>query len=68
MMDQVTYLAWAIGQSQYYRACSSVFACGGPYATKIGAEPMIEHDLTRARQLVKESGYDGRPIVVLHIK
>ena len=33
MMDQVTYLAWAIGQSQYYRACHSVFACGGPYAT-----------------------------------
>src|SRR5262249_61811084 len=32
-----------------------------------GSEPLIEHDLTRARQLVKESGYDGRPIVVLHI-
>jgi peptide/nickel transport system substrate-binding protein len=28
---------------------------------------MIEHDLTKASQLVKESGYDGRPIVVLHI-
>jgi hypothetical protein len=27
-MDQVTYLAWAIGQSQYYRPCESVFACG----------------------------------------
>ena len=23
MMDQVTYLAWAIGQSQYYRECNS---------------------------------------------
>ena len=67
MMDQVTYLAWAIGQSKYYRTCYSVFACGGPYATKIGAEPIMKHDLTRARQLVKESGYDGRPIVVLHV-
>jgi len=67
MMDQVTYLAWSIGQSRYYRTCTSVFACGGPYATNIGAEPMIEHDLTRARQLVKESGYDGHPIVVLHV-
>jgi len=67
MMDQVTYLAWAIGQSQYYRPCYSVFACGGPYATRIGAEPIVEHDLTRARQLVKESGYDGKPIVVLHV-
>ncbi len=67
MMDQVTYLAWAFGQSEYYRACHSVFACGGPYGTRIGAEPMMEHDLTRASQLVKESGYDGQPIVVLHI-
>ena len=33
----------------------------------VGAEPMMEHDLTKARQLVKESGYDGRPIVVLHV-
>jgi peptide/nickel transport system substrate-binding protein len=67
MMDQVTYLAWSIGQSQYYRPCYSVFACGSLYATRIGAEPMMEHDLTRARQLVKESGYDGQPIVVLHV-
>ena len=65
MMDQVTYLAWAIGPAKYYRPCYSVFACGSPYATKTGAEPMIKHDLTRARQLVKESGYDGRPIVVI---
>ena len=27
----------------------------------------MEHDLTRARQLVQESGYDGHPIVVLHV-
>jgi len=66
MMDQVTYLAWAIGPSKYYRPCYSVYACGSPYATKIGAEPMMKHDLTRARQLVKESGYDGRPVVVIH--
>src|SRR5262249_2206682 len=38
-----------------------------PYATRIGAEPIMEHDLTRARQLVKESGYDGRPIVVIQV-
>jgi peptide/nickel transport system substrate-binding protein len=66
MMDQETYLAWAIGPSQFYRTCPSVFACGSPYVTQVGAEPIIEHDLEKARQLVRESGYDGRPIVVLH--
>jgi peptide/nickel transport system substrate-binding protein len=28
---------------------------------------MMEHGLSKARQLVQESGYDGRPIVVLHV-
>jgi len=67
MMDQETYLGWAMGQSEYYRTCPSVFACGSPYATRVGAEPIIEHDLTRARQLVTESGYNGQPVVVLQI-
>jgi len=68
MMDQVTYLHLAIGQAQYYRPCHSVYACSGPYATKAGAEPMMKHDLDRARQLVRESGYDGRPVVVIQQK
>jgi peptide/nickel transport system substrate-binding protein len=67
MMDQVTYLSWAIGQAKYYRPCYSVFACSGPYATQAGAEPMMKHDIDRARQLVKESGYDGRPVVLIHV-
>ena len=37
MMDQVTYLHWALGQTDFYRVCHSVFACGGAYATKIAA-------------------------------
>jgi len=28
---------------------------------------MIEHNTHRASQLLKESGYDGRPIVLLHV-
>ncbi len=67
MMDQVTYLAMAIGPAKYYRPCHSVFACRGPYATSAGADPILKHDLARARQLVKDSGYDGRPVVVIHV-
>lgn len=65
MMDQTTFLAWAIGQSQYYRTCPSVFACGTPYKTR--STPIAEHDLAKARELVKESGYDGQSIVILQI-
>jgi peptide/nickel transport system substrate-binding protein len=67
MMDQVTYLHMAIGQAKYYRPCHSVYPCGGPYQTRAGAESLTRPDLARARQLVKESGYDGRPLVVIQV-
>jgi peptide/nickel transport system substrate-binding protein len=65
--DQLTYLHWSLGQSNYYRTCNSVYACGSPYATTVGAAPIIEHNLVRASQLLKESGYDGTPVVVLQV-
>jgi len=33
----------------------------------MGAEAMMKHDLVTARQLVRESRYDGYPVVVLQI-
>jgi peptide/nickel transport system substrate-binding protein len=66
-MDQEAYLYLSVGQAKYYRTCHSVYACRGPYATTVGAEPMMQHNLMKASQLVKESGYDGTPIVVLQI-
>jgi peptide/nickel transport system substrate-binding protein len=62
-VDQKTYLQAVIGHEKYYRTCPSVFMCGGlPYETAVGA---VKPDLAKARALLKESGYDGRPIVVL---
>jgi peptide/nickel transport system substrate-binding protein len=62
-VDQQTYLQAVIGHEKYYKICPSVFMCGGlPYESSVGAP---RPDLDRARQLFKESGYDGRPVVVL---
>jgi peptide/nickel transport system substrate-binding protein len=66
-LGQVTYLHWSLGQSKYYRACNSVYACDGPYSTTAGAEPIMAHNMQKAIQLLKESGYDGTPVVVLQI-
>jgi peptide/nickel transport system substrate-binding protein len=66
-MDQEAFLYLSVGQAKYYRTCNSVYACGGPYATTVGAEPMMQHNLMKATQLGKESAYDGTPIVVLQI-
>ena len=64
MVDQEMYLQAAIGQPKYYRTCPGLFLCGHvPYESKAGAP--ARPDLERARSLMKESGYDGRPVVVL---
>jgi peptide/nickel transport system substrate-binding protein len=63
MVDQSAYLQAAIGQPKYFRTCPALFTCGGPLESAAGAPP--RQDLARARQLLKESGYDGRPVVVL---
>lgn len=67
MMDQTKYLAAAVGVPKFYRTCTAVFLCDGPFESKVGTEPLQKQDLAKARQLVKESGYDGRPVVVLQV-
>ncbi len=63
MVDQKTYLDAVIGNSKYYRTCPAVFMCGGtPFESSVAAP---KQDLEKARQLLKESGYGGQPIVVL---
>ena len=62
-VDQKSYLQAVIGNEKYFKTCPSVFMCGGlPYESSAGAP---KPDLERARALFKESGYDGRPVVVL---
>ena len=64
MVDQTQYSQATIGVSKYYRTCPGYFMCGGtPYESAVGAPGKA--DLDRARRLLQESGYDGRPLVVL---
>ena len=63
MMDQTLYLQAAVGQPKYYTACPAMFMCGLPYETAAGAP--AKPDLDRAKALFKESGYDGRPILIM---
>ena len=61
----------AVGDPKYYRTCGSNFACGSAMGVEDGADalminaPMAQRQ-ARARELLKESGYDGRPVVLLH--
>ncbi len=48
-----------------YRLCASLYTCGMPYETSAGMEGLLRGDIKRARALLKEANYDGRPIVIL---
>ena len=65
MIDQEEYLKVGIGNPDFYETCYAIFMCGSPLESDVGTEALQAHDLDKAAQLLKESGYNGEPIVVL---
>src|SRR5207245_9987709 len=63
MADQERYLQTAVGQAKYYRQSGAYFVSKSEYGSGAGAPS--KPDFERARRLMKEAGYDGKPIVVL---
>jgi peptide/nickel transport system substrate-binding protein len=61
----------AVGNPKYYRTCGSNFTCGSAMGVEDGSEalmigaPMAQRQ-AKARELLKQSGYDGKPVVCLH--
>ena len=55
-----------IGNPEYYQPCGAMFVCGTPLETDAGAVPGLKPDLKKAQALLKEGGYDGTPIVLMH--
>jgi peptide/nickel transport system substrate-binding protein len=53
------------GDPAIYKVCTAPFICGAPYGKEYG-DFLVKPDLEKARALLKESGYDGTPIAVLH--
>jgi peptide/nickel transport system substrate-binding protein len=40
--------------------------CGSPWETDVASDPVMHQDLQKAKQLMQEAGYDGRPVVLLN--
>jgi peptide/nickel transport system substrate-binding protein len=64
--NQEDFLKGVIGDPAYYKTCKSFFPCGSPLATTKGMEGLLESNFERAKALLKEGGYDGTPIVLMH--
>ena len=63
--SQEPFLRAQVGVKELYKPCYSMFFCNTPYGTTVGSELQSKGGMRRAQELLKESGYDGTPIVIL---
>ncbi|MGE0513996.1 MAG: ABC transporter substrate-binding protein [Hyphomicrobiaceae bacterium] len=64
--NQEDFLKAVVGTPEYYKVCKALFICGAPFETTAGMEDKLESNFKKARELLKEAGYDGTPIVLMH--
>ena len=64
--NQEDFLKATIGDPTYYRTCKALFVCGTPLESTKGMDGLLESNFAKARALIKEAGYDGTPVVLLH--
>ncbi len=63
MVDQSVFLGAYVDDPKLYKDCPSFYMCGSPYYTDAG---WVKQDLAKAKALLREAGYKGEPVVVLH--
>jgi peptide/nickel transport system substrate-binding protein len=64
-LNQKDMLQAVIGDPEWYKECKSLFPCGSPLESTKGFEDKFDSNVTKARALLQEAGYDGTPIVIM---
>jgi len=72
-INQEAFLRTQIGNAKLngkllWHTCASMFPCGTPYASDKTGYFSVSYDekkMQEARALLKEAGYDGKPIVIM---
>jgi peptide/nickel transport system substrate-binding protein len=64
--NQEDFLKAVIGDPAYYKVCKSFFPCGSPLSSTKAMEGLLESNFEKSRALLKDAGYDGTPIVLMH--
>ncbi len=64
--NQEDFLKAVVGDAKYYKVCNSYFPCGTPFSSEKGMDGLLKSNFQKARELLKEAGYDGTPIVLMH--
>ena len=64
--NQEDFVKAVVGSEEYYKLCKALFVCGMPFETDANMEGLLESNFKKARELLKEAGYDGTPVVLMH--
>jgi len=64
-MPQEPFLRAQVGVKEFYHSCPSMFTCNTPYASAKGSEIQSKSSMKKAQELLKSSGYDGTPVVIM---
>ncbi|TMJ26087.1 MAG: ABC transporter substrate-binding protein [Alphaproteobacteria bacterium] len=65
-LNQEDFLRAAIGDSEHYKVCRSQFICGTRLESAAGMDGLLTSNFEKARAVLKDAGYDGTPIVLMH--
>ena len=68
-LNQESVLQAVVGDPARFETCPSIYGCGTPLSTDAGegAATIVKGgDIAKAKALLKQAGYDGRPIVIMH--
>jgi peptide/nickel transport system substrate-binding protein len=64
-MTQEPFLRAQVGVKELYKSCASMFICGTPFGSTAGSDIQAKSNMKKAQDLLKASGYDGTPIVIM---
>jgi len=63
--SQEDFLKATIGDPKYYKVCKAPFVCGTPLGSDAGMQDVLNGNAAKAKELLKEAGYDGTPVVLM---
>jgi peptide/nickel transport system substrate-binding protein len=63
-LSQEEFLQANIGDKRFYKVCKALFTCDTPLASEVGMADVLNGNAQKAREMLKEAGYDGMVIVM----
>lgn len=64
--NQEDFLMATIGDENYIKACKALFICDSQFGTTKGTDAILTSNAKKAQELLKEAGYDGTPVLLMH--